>query len=146
MHDTSSVYSVAVSSITPMYSKGVTEYSVTAFGAVPKKNDDGSVMVIEDLLDEAIVPFDSAFLNCKPLCMFEKASNCAMCREAFGENRGYWTSEHAVMPFCSWCGTMHTNEDFAYVTKDQTESYCLDCFEEVVGFLSQRDKNIIKIY
>lgn len=143
LENQSLVYSVAIASITPISINAEFEWQCSVFGATIKKQKDGTPTVLEDLLDEVIIPLNDGVVNCKALCTFEKAKNCAMCRKAFGKNKGYWTTQHKEAPFCEWCGTYHEAKDFAYVTKDHIESYCSSCFTTILEVLSKKDKEVV---
>ena len=149
------VYRGTIKSITRVWRGGVLEFDVRVERVHPAKKADGSVLLLGDekkidtkewdgvlasLADEA--PFDKADISCKTLCIFQSADFCQKCRQAFFGRIGEWTKTHGKRYHCDWCGGVHKENEIVYITNDKEESYCRDCFQNVVNHLiSRRDYN-----
>jgi len=158
LFDKTKVYRGTINQITRAYRGGILEFDVKVVGIHEAVKVDGSPLSLEEStnkeekkkaadkewdelmaeMGEDSAPFDKADTVCSVLCTFKSQEFCKKCRQAFFGRLGTWTSKHERLYHCDWCGGVHGENEIVYVTEDKEESYCQDCFKNVINHLVTR--------
>lgn len=154
------IYRGQVSAITRIWRSGALEFDVKVVGVHKAINSKGDKISLEEYEDEKVgkhldeiksmmdgdvkkgedgAPFEEADMDCSVLCTFKNKKLCKKCRQAFGIRAGNWSAKKEKNYFCDWCGSVHGDGEIVYITDGHDESYCADCFKQVVDYLFQRN-------